>query len=772
MQPRSPPIGIIARYTGGYYFGTMLTSMHHVARAAGVPLLIIQGPLEELDLPIFGAEQVAGWVVIHPMEVDADNLARLVASGAPVVTIATALENVPCSSVMVDNRGNTAALVSHLIDHGHQRIAYLDQGHDLWGRERYLGYLDALYHRGIALDPGLVLDTSNLSVDASLTGPQLLMRRGELAAQELIARGMPCSALVAGTDHSAIAAMQMLQVAGYRIPEDLAVVGFDDIAEAQYAQPPLTTVRTRFDEFGRAAVEYMLAVLRAERDARPVQIALPTKQLRRRSCGCAGPEEIRVRGAQAVGMSSGWQTALARQLIQVIAYPLELDPATEPAQIWPGVGTLIAAFEAALQGQDSSSFADQIERVWQQAVEITENQELLNAAVLLLEDAAPPRLAGAPAAARPAMLALFQHLRMAMMRARLAYEARKNEYLASSAIMNQDISLTLLSSWPGESQTLAWLRKTPANWGCLGLWADTQADDPRMLVVVGVYPHERAGSIAAGGLHRPALFPPLDRLPERALRGQDLTIVCPLRSGSEDMGVLALCGFADHNFVFDTESLWVQAALLGATLKRDTMVTRLEAQAHVLAQARDAAEDANRAKSAFLASMSHELRTPLNGILGYAQILAQADRLSPQQVRGIQIIQQSGEHLLTLITDILDLAKIEAGKLDLVPASIRFDAFLDGIVGIIRTRAEAKRLSFRFEQLGTLPIIIRADETRLRQILLNLLGNAVKFTERGGVTLRVSSELRVSSAELPNWAEATEITQLKAQNSTKIRFEV
>jgi signal transduction histidine kinase/DNA-binding response OmpR family regulator len=155
--------------------------------------------------------------------------------------------------------------------------------------------------------------------------------------------------------------------------------------------------------------------------------------------------------------------------------------------------------------------------------------------------------------------------------------------------------------------------------------------------------------------------------------------------------------------------------------------------------AREAADAANRAKSEFLSSMSHELRTPLNGILGYAQILQRERALTPRQAEGLTIIQQSGEHLLTLINDILDLAKIEARKLELYPAPIHLNGFLQGLVGIAEARAEQKGLAFAYEALTPIPVGVIADDKRLRQILLNLLGNAVKFTDAGRVALRVSA---------------------------------
>ena len=160
-------------------------------------------------------------------------------------------------------------------------------------------------------------------------------------------------------------------------------------------------------------------------------------------------------------------------------------------------------------------------------------------------------------------------------------------------------------------------------------------------------------------------------------------------------------------------------------------------QAEAEREARQTADAANRAKSEFLANMSHELRTPLNGILGYAQILLRDKALGERQSAGLNVIRQSGEHLLTLINDILDLAKIEAGKLELSPGDLPLAAFLRVIGDIISVKAEQKGLDFILDIAPEVPAGIQADEKRLRQVLLNLLSNAVKFTDHGQVSLRV-----------------------------------
>ena len=154
-------------------------------------------------------------------------------------------------------------------------------------------------------------------------------------------------------------------------------------------------------------------------------------------------------------------------------------------------------------------------------------------------------------------------------------------------------------------------------------------------------------------------------------------------------------------------------------------------------RAKDAAEVANRAKSTFLATMSHELRTPLNAVLGYAQILQREPGLNERATTGLATIRRSGEHLLALINSVLDLARIEAGKVELFPDSVSLPGLLRNVTDVIRINAQDKDLMFSFEAPHDLPSIVRADEKRLGQVLLNLLSNAVKFTERGRVSLRV-----------------------------------
>ncbi len=165
----------------------------------------------------------------------------------------------------------------------------------------------------------------------------------------------------------------------------------------------------------------------------------------------------------------------------------------------------------------------------------------------------------------------------------------------------------------------------------------------------------------------------------------------------------------------------------------------LEKTKEAALEAQRVAEVANRAKSEFLSNMSHEIRTPLNGVLGYAQILKRDRNLTPSQGAGLEVIERSGNHLLTLIDDILDLSKIEAQKMEISESGFLLGDSLNSIAAIIHVRARQKGVEFHFEASPELPAAVYGDEKRLSQVLINLLGNAVKFTDDGSVVLEVQA---------------------------------
>ena len=186
----------------------------------------------------------------------------------------------------------------------------------------------------------------------------------------------------------------------------------------------------------------------------------------------------------------------------------------------------------------------------------------------------------------------------------------------------------------------------------------------------------------------------------------------------------------------------IALVVMGLTITMIVLLWQVQSfEQKQLKKTKAAAESANQAKSDFLANMSHELRTPLNGILGYTQILHRGENLNPKQEKGLNIIYQSGQHLLLLINDVLDIAKIEARRLELHPIPVHLSSFLQEVTDIIHIQANQKGIKFVYLPSINLSQCVYVDEKRLRQILINLLGNAIKFTEQGCVTFKIVAQL-------------------------------
>ncbi len=219
-----------------------------------------------------------------------------------------------------------------------------------------------------------------------------------------------------------------------------------------------------------------------------------------------------------------------------------------------------------------------------------------------------------------------------------------------------------------------------------------------------------------------------------------------------------------------------------------TLETKVKLRTEELQLAKEAADAANRAKSEFLSNMSHELRTPLNAILGFTQIMSRDPRINPEQRENLEIINRSGEHLLTLINDILDLSKIESGGITLNSSSFDLYSLLSTLEQMLRGKALSKNLELIFDLSPNLPQYIQADGNKLRQVLINLLSNAIKFTVKGGITLRAELKHHLSNLSISSYDSSdhnidhssddssSELTHpnlnLANRTDTVIRFEI
>lgn len=233
---------------------------------------------------------------------------------------------------------------------------------------------------------------------------------------------------------------------------------------------------------------------------------------------------------------------------------------------------------------------------------------------------------------------------------------------------------------------------------------------------------------------------------------EDFEVETILESGKTKWFLLSAYLNRDSNLINGytvdiTERKTAEQELL---LYKDNLEKLVLQRTEELREARDAAENANRAKSVFLANMSHELRTPMNAILGFANVLYQDNRFDSDQHEKLLIIHRSGEHLLSIINDILDIAKIESGKITCDDSDIDLAEFVNEIISMLRVKAEAKHLQLFMDQNAPFPRFIRTDCAKLRQILINLIGNAIKFTDSGSIQVRLSTRILDSGIDNQN----------------------
>ncbi|HEX5690496.1 MAG TPA: substrate-binding domain-containing protein, partial [Roseiflexaceae bacterium] len=557
MALRHKAIGVLAPQLSGDYFGTLLMGIHAATRRYDPRLLAIQVSPHDISQAQLALDQVDGWIVVN----DATGCERLAKTGVPIVTIGTQVAELDIPAVYPDNFGGMRAAVAHLLDHGHRRIAFIGNIEHADIKQRFDGYQAALSESGVSFDPAVVFSVANNSEQC-----------GAEAVRQLLELQQPCTAIAVATDENALGVLSEVQAAGRRIPEDLAVVGFDDIILAHSATPPLTTIRLPIRALGAAAAELLLARI-AGQDLSPGVTYVPTALIPRRSCGCTIATPARL--AFDRSHSQAWRDDLARRLTELARYPLPADSTKTLVSVWPGGERLIDALAAALDGgQEVDSY--ELHEAWRQLVALTENLEVLLGILQALEDAAAQLLLDHPAeaGAHVRLDDLFMRIRLEMLRARLSPETRAIRSYASLVQQNYQISRQLFTAGVGEAQQLAWLSQTPLSCACLGLWDEARTS----LVIGGTYARENhSGDSQLGNRYAARQFPP-DELQPLSVReeGSEIAILLPIKTATRDWGVLALAGTIQYlHSSGNYDALSALATLLGAALERDVLQATL-----------------------------------------------------------------------------------------------------------------------------------------------------------------------------------------------------
>ncbi len=728
LPQRRPIIGLLESELDRSFHRAALLSISEAAYAAGAQVVCFDGGV------LAGAHSPAGpanalydlvdagnvdgliiWASALDWELRAEQMEAFCRRFAPipVVTVGRAFRDIP--GVLVDNYQGMRLAAKHLIrEHGLRGLAFL-RGPEGAEEEvlRYRAYCDVLAENAIPFDPTLVSSyTQWTRADGPVVIEELLDHRG-------LQPGVDFQGLLSVGDDMACGAIEALRTRGYRIPDDVAVVGFNNDDEGRAILPALTTVSQPVVEMGRTAVRTLLDLMAG----RPVAavVNLPLELIVRRSCGCLSPAVVQAAAridvtpetpldATGVLDTMARLTGLSRdELDSLVAAFLSSVAGEQP-------GNFLAALNGELQATALGQYPGIDVRQWHDALSVMRQQML----PLFVE---PQRSLAEN---------LWQQARVLI--GETATQLRTYQRFRADQDTHRlgDFSQHIQTATDRHTLFEILTNELPA-FGVsavyLVLYEDAQRPTGAARLVMGYTDRGRL-DLTAG----PRRFMARELLPAdvRALQGERL-VVLPLYFGQRQLGYLALCADARGLALSEAFREQISSALEGLSLREE------------IQQAWQKAEGANLLKSRFLSTVSHELRTPLSLIVGTIEMM---QRLTPGDVvtqgppesfqRDLESIHTSARHLSHLIADVLDLARSQAGELRLVCEPIRLAEVLERVAVLGEQMARERGLAWRVDFGVQGPCqgpLVWGDRTRLQQVALNLISNAVKFTAKGSVAL-------------------------------------
>ncbi len=540
-------LGVLSPFLGGWYYGGVLAGIARAAAAAGAGVVAIQTldagtehievtEPSDLTYPV-AWQHVSGFVVVLRAATHR-YLAAIQETGRPLVFVSHPMPELGCPVVMPDNRTGIAEAVDHLVAHGHRRIGFAGHLPTADIRERYDAYCRALAVHGIEADPRLLFAATTNQVDG-----------GEQAARRMLAAGMPSTATVVATDENATGIMDVLTAAGLRLPQDQALVGFDDLRSSSYLVPRLTTVRQPMEMIGRTAAETLLAALRGEPVTGPILV--PTSLIVRESCGCSGD----------VAFHADVAPQPHRRLADLIA--IAVSPvhgslsAAESADIVHSAALVARAVEDTPEAVAARPSCEEVRLALELLLRLSGGRpEALYEIAHLIRDYGRP--------ATGVLLMLME------MRGRTLFQ--DSVRLRETLTAQYEVGMELLRGHQ-EPARLGWMRRTWVRAGCFGLWSGGR---PPSLSDATLEP---AGMFLPGGngaLPLPAL--PVSEFPPQLLRDQAdpaanlVVFVVPVKSGSSDWGYLAVVDVVSSVGATGREPFNQWAALLAVALDRQALL--------------------------------------------------------------------------------------------------------------------------------------------------------------------------------------------------------
>jgi len=671
----------------------------------------------KVDFVPVGPWNTDGLLVITPLtQARSRDVQRIVADGHPVVFSGAGGSG---PAVVGDNEGGIRQALAHLVEHGHRHVAFIagekDTSADATtaGALRVKAYRAAVREYGLEENPDLIVIGHH-----NFAG-------GRSAMRQLLDSQVRFTAVLASNDESALGAMQTLDEAGLRVPDDVAVIGFDDRLESMAHTPSLTTVHYPSFEVGRRALELLLEYIEGRAEVAE-SIRVPTKLVVRESCGCLPASMTQTIFGRAKPPSHPDPgPAVARELPRAMA-ATTLGEAhhLKPDEVHALCGQLVEAFVIVLErGGDGDHFRSVLQKALRRTEAAGDNLNIWENALSVLGDGIPFLTQTRP---RPdALYRAEKLLRQAHIIINAGTRRQHARYVIQRSVADDRAGrmVAQLLATMDEQEAMRILAEHLPEIGIrradVALF-EPQGDDPVAWSVL-------VGDPGAGV---PRRFPSREFPPEGLYppdRPFDLALL-PLVIEEKAKGFVS----------FTANDLGPCATIVRqlASVFRSIHLYR-EA-----VEGRQLAEEANRLKSRFLSTVSHELRTPLSLILGLSDMLLEEQGKIvpplPEQVRqDVERIHAGARHLDGLVGDVLDLARSEAGQLRLVCEPLDLAEVAQPVVVFGEQMTKDKKLAWRVEIAEDLPPVW-GDQARIRQVVMNLVSNAIKFTAEGEVVLRIN----------------------------------